>query len=119
MIGTIGVESLRISCIVGILPHERVEEQELIIDLEIETDFSTLVEEQNIDNTVDYAELAVWLESWIQEKKFLLLETLAEQASQEMFSRYPVVQTLRLKIRKPAAIPRASAAVVSVFRTRD
>ncbi len=118
MIGTIGIEELKISCIIGILPHERVEEQELILDLEIETDFSQLAQEQNIEKTIDYADLADWLEMWIQEKKFLLLETLAEQASQEIFSRYHLAQTLRLKIRKPAAIPRARAAVISIDRKR-
>ena len=118
MIGTIGIEELRISCIIGIFPQERVQEQELILDLEFELDFSKMVQEQNIDDTVDYAELADWLEAWIQEKKFLLLETLAEQASQEVFSRYPQIQNLRLKIKKPAAIPKARAAVVSITRKR-
>ena len=55
MIGTIGIEELRISCIIGIFPQERVQEQELILDLEFELDFSKMVQEQNIDDTVDYA----------------------------------------------------------------
>lgn len=117
MIGTIGIEELRISCIIGIFPQERIQEQELSIDLELDCEFSALVEEQRIEDTVDYAEVAEWLEIWIQEEKFLLLETLAEQASLEIFVRYPQVQQLRLKLRKPAAIPKARAAVVSISRT--
>ena len=117
MIGTIGIEELRISCIIGIFPQERIQEQELIIDLELDCEFSALVEEQRIEDTVDYAEVAEWLEIWIQEEKFLLLETLAEQAALEIFVRYPQVQQLRLKLRKPAAIPKARAAVVSISRT--
>ena len=118
MMGTIGIEELRISCIVGILPHERIKEQELIIDIELDLDFSNMEREQNIEDTVDYAELADWLEAWIQEKKFLLLETLAAQTVQQMFSRYPRIESIRLKIRKPAAIPKARAAVVSIVRRR-
>ena len=116
MIGTIGIEELRISCIIGIFPQERIQEQELIIDLELDCEFSALVEEQRIEDTIDYAEVAEWLEIWIQEGKFLLLETLAEQASLEVFPRYPQIQQLRLKLRKPAAIPKARAAVVSIVR---
>jgi dihydroneopterin aldolase len=117
MIGTIGIEELRISCIIGIFPQERIQEQELILDLELDCAFSALVQQQRIEDTVDYAEVANWWESWIQEQKFLLLETLAEQASLEIFARYPQIQKLRFKIRKPAAIPKARAAVVSISRT--
>jgi dihydroneopterin aldolase len=119
MIGTIGIEELRISCIIGILRQERIQEQELIIDLELDCEFSALVQQQRIEDTVDYAEVANWLESWIQEQKFLLLETLAEQASLEIFVRYPQIQQLRLKLRKPAAIPKARAAVVSIARKQQ
>lgn len=118
MMGTIGIEELTISCIVGILPHEREQEQTLIIDIEFDTDFSRLVSKQDIEDTVDYAETAEWLEYWIREKKFLLLETLAEQAVREIFVRYPLIQAIRLKIKKPAAIPKARAAVVSISRRR-
>ena len=116
MIGTIAIEELRISCIIGIFPQERVQEQELILDLELDCSFSALVEQERIEDTVDYAEVAEWLEAWIQERKFMLLETLAEQAAQEIFSRYPQIQELRFKIRKPAAILKARAAVVSISR---
>ena len=34
MKGTIGIESLEIHCIVGILPQERVQEQDLIVDIQ-------------------------------------------------------------------------------------
>ena len=39
MIGTIGLEALQIRCIVGIYPQERVDEQDLLLDVSVETDF--------------------------------------------------------------------------------
>ena len=118
MMGTIGIEALSISCIVGILPHERIEEQELIINLEMDLSFEKLMQEQNIEDTIDYAELSIWLEAWIQEKQFFLLESLAEQVSARLLERYSSIEVLRFEVRKPAAIPNARAAVISVERRR-
>ena len=118
MKGMIAIEGLRISCIIGIFPEEREKEQELILDLELETDFSALVWEQNIAETVDYFELSNWLENWIHERKFLLLESLAEQACLAIFQRYPLVEQVQFTVRKPAAIPKATAAKIQITRSR-
>ena len=118
MLGTIAIDQLVIQAIIGILPHERIDEQTLILSLELDCDFSGLEAEQDISRTIDYAELADWLESWIQAEKFLLLETLAEQVCFSILQRYSLCQTIRFSVEKPAAITKARAARITIERTR-
>lgn len=118
MKGLIGIESLRIHCIVGILPEERIQEQDLIVDIQLELDFSSVYSDNSIASTVDYAELAEDLSQWIKDSKFELLEVLVEQACERIFRRYSLVEGCSFSVRKPAAIPQAEAAKVSVYRMR-
>ena len=53
MTSTIEIEQLKISCIVGIYPHEREHEQTLILDLRLEHDFADAARTQEIAKTMD------------------------------------------------------------------
>ena len=119
MKGTIGIESLEVHCIVGILPQERVQEQDLIVDIQLELDFSAVSLDNNIASTVDYAELAEDISAWIKDSQFELLEVLVERACERIFLHYPLVEGCSFTVRKPAAIPQANAARVSVYRKRN
>ena len=47
-----------------------------------------------------------------------LIETLAEQGCQLIFQTWPIVQRCYIKVKKPAAVPQARYAAVSVNRFR-
>ena len=54
MIGTTGVRDLEVTCIVGIYPHERVQEQSVFLDIEIDYDFGPAHASDAIEDVVDY-----------------------------------------------------------------
>ena len=119
MIGSVGLEGLKITCIVGIHPHERVNEQDLFIDISCQADFAAAAASEHVRDAVDYSEIAEELDRLAQDRQYQLIETFAEEASARMFELYPSVVSLELTIRKPAAVPAASCTFVKVQRNRD
>jgi 7,8-dihydroneopterin aldolase/epimerase/oxygenase len=119
MIGTAGVKGLRIDAVVGILPHEREAPQPLSVDVEVDYDFAPAAASEGIADAVDYAKLASELSALIQARKFLLIETLAEEAARWVLEQHPSVRAVRLEVRKPEAVPAADCAFTRVARQRS
>ena len=119
MKGVIGLSGLRISCIIGIHPHERVEEQPLLVDVEVERDFAAAAATDDFAHTSDYAAMADLLTELAQERQYQLLETFAEDAATLLLGRFTEVERLRLEVRKPQAVPAADASFVRIERARE
>lgn len=118
MIGTIGLQNLRIDCIVGIYPHERVELQPLFVDIEVKADFDAAASAEHVDETVDYDHLAELLTGLATERQYQLIETFAKEALDGILGRWASVQGAQIEIRKPKAVPAADASFVRLAATR-
>jgi dihydroneopterin aldolase len=114
--GTLSVHDLRVRCIVGVHTHERKIEQDLLIDLVLEFDFTDAAREDGIGKTIDYTLLTERLEEWIRQEKFKLIETLAERACDLIRKEWPQVKLCRVTIKKPSALPKARFAAVTAER---
>ncbi|WP_031578582.1 dihydroneopterin aldolase [Ruminobacter sp. RM87] len=55
---TVIINGLVFSCIIGLLPEERVKEQRVIVNAELYTCFDRVSESDDIAHTVNYAEVA-------------------------------------------------------------
>jgi dihydroneopterin aldolase len=117
-VGTVSIRELRISCIVGIYPHERKREQDLFLDVDMEFDFARVAASDHLSDTVDYTEVAAELTSFIRAERFQIIETLGHRACERLMERWPILRRCRLVIRKPAAVSNAQGAVVTVSRER-
>jgi dihydroneopterin aldolase len=118
MIGTTGLESLQVDCIVGIHEHERRTSQTVIVDLELDYDFAAPAGSDAIHDAVDYDQVARAVKELLIRRKFQLIETMAEETAAMLLDRLPPVRALRLEIRKPAAVPAAACAFVRLERAR-
>ena len=118
MIGTTGLHNLRIDCIVGIYEHERVQTQAVFLDLEIDYDFAPAALSDAIPDAVDYDGIVAMVKELIETRRFQLIETMAEAVAALLLDRVPVIQAVRLEIRKPAAVPAAASSFVRVARDR-
>lgn len=118
MVGTIELERIAIRCIVGILPSERVEEQDIFLDVSMDLDFGPASACEDVDKTVDYASLAVALSTLVRDGKFRLIETLAESCAAFVLGEHSAVGKVRVCVHKPAAVRVASDVRVRVERTR-
>jgi len=118
-VGEIFVKDLRVRCIVGILPREREEEQEILVDVEMQHDFAAAAATEDVTTTVDYAEVSTVLTEWIQERRFQLIETMAVEGCDLILERWPGVAYVRLTIKKPDAVPAARYTAVTFDRARE
>ena len=118
MIGTTGLHNLRIDCIVGIHPHERENPQSVFLDLEIDYDFAPAAESDVISDAVDYDQVVRLVSELIQSRRFHLIEAMAEAVVATLLEKVPVIEVVRLEIRKPAAVPAADNSFVRVERER-
>lgn len=118
MRGTTGVRDLQVACIVGIYPHERLQEQTVLLDIEIDYDFAPAAASDAVGDVVDYDMVVSTVTGLVRERKFHLIETMAEQAVALLFARVPQAMAVRLEVRKPAAVPAARHSFVRVERSR-
>jgi len=101
----IGFTELRMQCSVGILPHEKEKTQEIIVSLKVELENKSF-EEDRLQETVDYRDLAQTCKEEALSCHHHLLETLAEKMMQKIFLKFPV-KAVFLKIEKPTAMQEA------------
>jgi dihydroneopterin aldolase len=113
----IHITNLRVNCIIGINPHERVDEQPLIFNLSFPADFGGAAQGDDLSWTVNYSEVAQEIRAFTREGRFHLLETLARQLAIHLCERFSLTQ-LTLHIRKPAVIADSDGPAVSLFVRR-
>jgi dihydroneopterin aldolase len=114
--GIIAVQDLKVRCIVGVNLRERKVEQDLFLDLRIETDFAEAAGTDLLAHTVDYTAMAEMLTEFIRREKFKLIETLAERACALLCAEWPQIRRCRVTIKKPGALPKARHAAVTAER---
>ena len=118
MNGTIELQDLRVRCIIGIHPHERVDAQDLFFDARVTVDFAAAEASEDVGATVDYTAIAAGLERLACEGRFQLVETLAERSAAYLLATYPTVLAVAVTVKKPAAVPQARNTLVRVERVR-
>lgn len=103
---------------IGILPWERQLRQKLSFDIEYPVDCKQASSEDDIADTVDYAQLSDAIIDFLANQHFGLLETLAEQLSQHLLSQFSLAW-VRLHICKIGAIKQARHVEISIERAKN
>lgn len=118
--GTVGVRRLKVHTIVGLLPHERIQKQDIFVSIEMKIDFRrcNLDGVEDLSHSVDYATVAEDIATWIQAGEFELLESIALLATERILKQYPVVSSCTIEIEKPAAVEMAAGAWVRWTKKR-
>lgn len=92
----VNISDLRFKTIIGILPIERVDEQDVIIDIKFQYNFN-----QNSKEFVDYSEISVLVEDIMNEKKYMLIEDAILDISKIILEKYEKILSFNIKITKP------------------
>lgn len=117
MLFDIGFKDLRVTCIIGVLPHEREQEQLVRMDLELTYDVHDVADER-LDNVISYAEAAGLLAELLVVKRFRLIENAAAACIALLFDSYPSLTSAQITIKKPDAIPDADFAFAKLHQDR-
>ena len=100
MTDVIEVRDLRCTAIIGVLPEERLREQPLSFDLNLERPFATAALNDDIRGTTNYAAVLELVVRTARDGQFLLLETLVYRAAQEILSFDAEIERVQVTVRK-------------------
>ena len=103
----------------GYLEAERRLGQRFLVDLWVDVDEAAATSD-DIDHTVDYRHLAALVRETFAGPERLLLEGLAGAVADGVLERFPSVQAVRVRVRKPDVVldPPVEHAAVIVERER-
>lgn len=110
----IELRGLRLSAIVGVLPHEQAQTQPLELDLDIAVDLAAAGASDDLVDTVDYGALCAAAEEVVLASRFALLEALAETVAAVLLAADARIASVTVSVRKlrpPVPQPLATSGV--------
>lgn len=87
----------------GLLPEEAVLGQRFYISLDACLDLAPAGRTDDVAKTVSYADLAAIAVSLGTERRFNLIEALAEAIASAALARFPMIEAITVRIDKPSA----------------
>jgi dihydroneopterin aldolase/D-erythro-7,8-dihydroneopterin triphosphate epimerase len=112
----IHIRDLAVRCIIGLYPEERVNRQEVQINLTMETDLRAAGHSDAIEDTVDYKAIKRAVLDFAENSSFKLIESLAEGIA-ALALRDPRVHSVTVTLDKPGALRFARSVAVEITRT--
>ena len=101
----ITIADLRFKTIIGLLDHERLHPQEVIIECHIEYDY------ENKDQFINYALVAELIENTMHKEEFELIETALAVLINDIKANFTQAHKINLSITKPDIIANCEVSV--------
>ncbi len=99
----IRVEGIAVFARHGVLPEEEVLGQRFYLGLDAELDLAPAGRSDDVAHTVSYADLTAIAVTIATERRFKLIEALAETIAAEILARFPTVDAITVRVDKPSA----------------
>ena len=87
----------------GVLPHEREVPQPFEVDVEMGLDLRAAGESDDLDDTVNYAEVYDVVSTALTVTRKYLIEALAEEIADDLLRDFDALRWVRVTVHKPAA----------------
>lgn len=111
----IRIRELEVYAYHGVFPEENEKGQPFYVNATLYTDTRKAGQEDELEYSTHYGEVCHLITRVMQENTWKLIETVAEKVAEEILLTYPLVQKVKLEIRKPKApigLPFGSVSVV-------
>lgn len=112
------IRDLLLRTIIGINPEERVNRQDVLLNIVLETDTRPAAESDSIDQAVNYRTITKEVIALVENSKDLLVERLAERVAVTCLTDVRV-QAVEVTVEKPGAVRFARSVGVSIRRERE
>jgi dihydroneopterin aldolase len=109
------IKGLTIQTTIGFFAWEKEIKQTLVVDLAMGWNTAIAAEHDELDKTLDYADISVAIERFANNNPVDLIETLAERLAQYLMTEYHI-PWLTLFIGKPGAVHNAQTVGVEIER---
>lgn len=97
------INNLQIYAHHGVYREENEKGQNFYINAVLETDTRMAGILDDLSLSTNYGEVCVFLDRFVKENTYKLIETVAEKAAEELLLRFPLVRRVTLEIQKPEA----------------
>lgn len=98
------LRGLRVDCLIGRAEWERLVQQTVVLDLDLECDVRAVAAVDDLaPGTVNTKELSKRLQSFVAASTYRMIETLASEVCQLVLAEFPVTR-VRLRLSKPGAL---------------
>ena len=115
---TISIIDLEITCIIGILPNERVKEQTLLLNINLDVDIGDSTFADDINETIDYTIIADMATQLAITKKYNLIESFCKDLNNLFLETFQAIQQTRITVKKTNALPKAKYAAYTMKKSR-
>ena len=104
----------------GCSAEERKYTQPFIVDAELYFDISKAAATDDLADTIDYVAVLADIKAIVEGTSRNLIETVAQEIAAVLLSNYPILDAVKIILRKPAPPVREkfSGAAVEIFRSR-
>ncbi|CAM3626286.1 dihydroneopterin aldolase [Halomonas sp. AOP12-C2-37] len=109
------IEALTVDTVIGAYDWERSIQQTLSLDLTLATDIRAAAATDDLQLTLDYAAICQRIQQFADAHQFALVETFAERLSECLRTEFSITW-LRLRVRKPGAVPNAASVGLEITR---
>ena len=113
----IEIKDLLLRTIIGINDDERINRQDVLVNITMFTDTSRAGRTDDIQDTVNYRDVAKQVIAMVDGSQFLLIERLAEEIAAKVLM-HERVQHVRVSVEKPGAVRFARSVGVKIERSR-
>ena len=111
------IRDLTVRCIVGINEEERVNKQDVIINVTLSADLRKPGVTDRLEDTIDYKALKKRILKLVEGSSYFLIERLAQAIAGACLEEAPV-QRVQVTIDKPGALRFARSVAVEITRDR-
>ncbi|NMM64791.1 2-amino-4-hydroxy-6-hydroxymethyldihydropteridine diphosphokinase [Clostridium sp. P21] len=97
------VKDLQVYGFHGVNQQEKDLGQRFVISVELSLNLKEAGESDDLNRTVNYAELCIGIEEEFKKEKYNLIETAAEKLTEFILLKYQIIERVKLNIKKPWA----------------
>jgi D-erythro-7,8-dihydroneopterin triphosphate epimerase len=113
----IHIRDLKFRCLIGTLPEERIEKQDVVVNVTIWADLRAACRTDRIEDTVDYKAIKKEILAMGEQSQFNLIEALAQRIA-DLCLKDGRIRQVRVCVEKPAALRFARTVAVDIVRTQ-
>ncbi|MFM6957707.1 MAG: dihydroneopterin aldolase [Acinetobacter sp.] len=113
------IEGLKVDTVIGCFNWERQIIQPLMLDLTIHNDLTQAANSDELDDTLNYAQICELAAQVIQVAQPKLIEHAAQLVLESLFTTFLSIESISITIRKPAIIAQAHAVGIRLERNRN
>ena len=113
------IRDLLVRGIVGIKPDERVNRQDILINVVLWADTRPAAASDSIDDTINYRTITKAMVAHIEQGEPMLVERLAAELAAVCFGADPRIEEAEVSVEKPGALRFAGSVGVTIRRTRS